>query len=216
VKGWRRLFSGAINADGPAGERWGVAASALSSPRLAGPAGNSELSPELERAVTVIYQAHHAFVWRNARRLGCSDDWVDDAVHEVFLVVARRLPELTRLENERSWLFAITFRVVQRLLRDRIRQRGHLRRFAQEHAPPSSDTAGAHEATDFLRHALAKLPEPQRLVLILIELEGFTSAEVAQTLGTPVGTVHSRLRAAKQQLARIFEHESQADERPES
>lgn len=213
---WRRFFSARGNASSPLGERWGVTAAALSSHNLAGPGGDGELSPELEQAVTALYREHCAFVWRNARRLGCGDDWVDDAVHEVFLVVARRLPELARLENERSWLFAITFRVVQRLLRDRIRQRGYLQRFAQEHPPPSPDAASAHEASDFLRHALARLPEPQRVVLILIELEGFTSAEVAQTVGAPVGTVHSRLRAAKQQLTRLFEQESPADERPES
>jgi RNA polymerase sigma-70 factor (ECF subfamily) len=193
-----------------------VAASALPSHNIAGPAGDSELSPELERAVTALYRDHHSFVWRNARRLGCGDDWVDDAVHEVFLVVARRLPELRRLENGRSWLFAITCRVVQRMLRNRIRQRGYLRRFAQERTPPSPDAARAHEASDFLRHALAQLPEPQRLVLILVELEGFTSTEVAQTVGAPVGTVHSRLRAAKQQLTRLFEQESPAEERLES
>lgn len=168
---------------------------------------------EIERAIDDLYGRQHAFVWRNARRLGCDDDWVDDAVHEVFLVAARRLPELLGLKSERSWLFAILVRVVQRLVRNRARQRGNLRRFAAEQAPGVVNSASAFESAEYLRHLLGQLPEEQRLVLILIELEGFTSAEVANDLNIPAGTVHSRLRAARLQLARMVERDRKNDER---
>lgn len=192
-----------------------TASAELSAEPREGGCSGALLSPEIERAVSEIYREHYAFVWRNALRLGCNEDWVDDAVHETFVVVARRLPELVALTNQRSWLFAITYRVVQRMVRNRIRQRGFLRRFAQEQPPRLAETAEAHEAAEFLRHALARQPEAQRLVLILIELEGFTASEVAATLGLPVGTVHSRLRAAKQQLARFIEEERGRVERSE-
>ena len=213
-----RFFSGQANAAGPLGKPPRVVVRTASVELPAAPfvgAPSTVLSAEAERAVSEIYREHHAFVWRNALRLGCDDDWVDDAVHEIFVVVARRLPELEGLESERSWLFAITYRVVQRMVRDRIRHRGYLRRFAEEQPPRFAETAGAHEATEFLRHALAKQPEAQRLVLILIELEGFTAREVAATLGLPVGTVHSRLRSAKQQLARFIARERDRVERSE-
>ena len=55
---------------------------------MAGPArvepNPVELS-ELQSAEALCRQ-NYAFVWRNARRLGAGDDWVEDAVHEVFLV----------------------------------------------------------------------------------------------------------------------------------
>jgi len=51
-------------------------------------------------------------------------------------------------------------------------------------------------------------------VLILAEIEGFTTAEIASTLGIPAGTVHSRLRAAKRHLAQVIERERALDERP--
>jgi RNA polymerase sigma-70 factor (ECF subfamily) len=54
---------------------------------------------------------------------------------------------------------------------------------------------------------LLKLSEAQRVVLILAELEGFTSVEIAATLGVPTGTVDSRLRAARGQLARALERD---------
>jgi DNA-directed RNA polymerase specialized sigma24 family protein len=57
------------------------------------------------------------------------------------------------------------------------------------------------------------LPEAQRVVLILAELEGFSSAAVAESLGIPAGTVDSRLRAARAHLARVIERERAREER---
>jgi DNA-directed RNA polymerase specialized sigma24 family protein len=51
------------------------------------------------------------------------------------------------------------------------------------------------------------------VILILVELEGFTSAAVAESLGIPAGTVDSRLRAARAQLSMVNEREKQRDER---
>ncbi len=210
----KALFWRGTNENGLVAEPRGVAVSAqmadddqASSPEIA------RLSVELEQAVSVLYRQHHAFVWRNARRLGCGDDWVDDAVHDIFLVVARRWSEFQGQSNERTWLFAITFRVVQRLRRNRASQRNHLQRYAEQQPPSFANAAHQHESAEYLRYLLTLLPAPQQLVLILIDLEGFTSAEVAATLGIPPGTVHSRLRAARLELARVVEHERQRDER---
>jgi RNA polymerase sigma-70 factor (ECF subfamily) len=180
------------------------------------PVATTPLSAELEQAVTALYRQHHAFVWRNARRLGCADDWVDDAVHEVFLVVSRRLAEFEGRSHERTWLFAITYRVVQRLRRDRSRQQAQLQRYGEQRSPGVARTAEQHEEAQYLRYLLTRLPPAQQLVLILVELEGFASTEVAETLGIPAGTVHSRLRAAKQQLARAIEQEREHGERSDS
>ena len=156
----------------------------------------------LRAAATALYRNHHDFVWRNARRLGCTDDWVEDAVHEVFLVVGRRLAEFEHRAHERTWLFAITLRVVQRMRRDRARDRDHVGRYQQERPAPTLDGAAESEAAQYLRYLLSQLPDAQRVVLILAELEGFTSVEIAATLGVPAGTVDSRLRSAKLALAR--------------
>ena len=54
---------------------------------------------------------------------------------------------------------------------------------------------------------LLQLAEPKRLVFILVELEGFTAAEIAHTLGISAGTVATRLRAARLELERILERQ---------
>jgi RNA polymerase sigma-70 factor, ECF subfamily len=163
---------------------------------------------EAEAEVEKLYREHHAFIWRNARRLGCADEWIDDAVQEVLLVAARRLHELTPEANVRGWLFAIVFRVVQRLQRDRARYRARISRFGvtqlDAQQPSHEDSA---QAARFLRQLLAQLDDAKRVVLILVELEGMTSAEVAATLSIPHGTVDTRLRAARRRLQQLLEEE---------
>jgi RNA polymerase sigma-70 factor (ECF subfamily) len=49
---------------------------------------------------------------------------------------------------------------------------------------------------------LNKLPEPQRLVFVLFELEEMSGQDIAQLLGISVGTVRSRLRLAREAFSR--------------
>ncbi|HVY26902.1 MAG TPA: RNA polymerase sigma factor [Polyangiaceae bacterium] len=164
-------------------------------------------------AAEALYREHYGFVWRNARRLGAADDWVDDAVHEVFLVATRRLSEFEGRSSAKTWLFAITFRIVQRLRRDRARRHQHAARYERETESPVRNAADESEAAEYLRYLLGLLPDEQRVILILVELEGFTSAAVAESLGIPAGTVDSRLRAARAHLAKVHEREKARDER---
>ena len=43
--------------------------------------------------LAAVYRGHAAFVWRVVRRLGVADAALEDVVHDVFLVVHRRLAE---------------------------------------------------------------------------------------------------------------------------
>jgi RNA polymerase sigma-70 factor (ECF subfamily) len=56
-----------------------------------------------------------------------------------------------------------------------------------------------------LEVALAKLPQEQRQVILLVGLEGMRYEEVAVILGVPVGTVRSRLSRGRDQLRRLME-----------
>jgi RNA polymerase sigma-70 factor, ECF subfamily len=155
-----------------------------------------------------IYRQHHGFVWRNARRLGCDPSSIDDVVHEVFLVVARRLHEFRGEAQIRSWLFAITYHVVRQLRRNRARYKRRLEAYGSSHgSEASSGEAAAQETGHQLRQILLKLSEPKRLVFIMAELEGMTSVEIADCLRMKTGTVDSRLRAARIELRSIIARE---------
>ena len=199
-------MSNSTNESARLGEQMGVPGSALALAECPDPA-------ETQAAAEALYRENYAFVWRNARRLGASEAWVDDAVHEVFLVATRRLHEFEGRSSTKTWLFAITFRVVQRMQRDRSRQQRNAARYLREQPPGVADAGSETERAEYLRYLLGLLPDPQRVVLILAELEGFTSAGIAEVLGIPAGTVDSRLRAARLALTRVVEREQLRDER---
>src|SRR5712691_1900490 len=54
-------------------------------------------------------------------------------------------------------------------------------------------------------NALAKLPQEQRQVILLVGMEGMRYEEVAVILGIPVGTVRSRLSRGREQLRRLMD-----------
>src|SRR5215510_5968547 len=69
-----------------------------------------------------LYEQHFDFVWRSARYLGEPDASLDDAVQDVFLVAYRRFQDFEARSSPRTWLFAITMRVISDHRRSRRRK----------------------------------------------------------------------------------------------
>jgi RNA polymerase sigma-70 factor, ECF subfamily len=175
----------------------------------AGVASNSSGSSSGRGARAVrlrsLIDRHFDFVWRSARRLGLSPADADDAAQEVFIVLARRLDDVEP-PRERSFLFGTLLRTVATRRRSSGRRREELaadveleQRAAHdadaELDPEAlSELAGVRPLLDVLLDAL---PEAQRAVFILYELEELELAEIAELLDIPGGTVASRLRAAR-------------------
>jgi RNA polymerase sigma-70 factor (ECF subfamily) len=57
--------------------------------------------------------------------------------------------------------------------------------------------------------ALDALPDAYRVVVVLVDVEGYSYPEAAETLGVPVGTVRSRLSRARGQLQRLLWRQAQ-------
>jgi RNA polymerase sigma-70 factor, ECF subfamily len=149
--------------------------------------------------MTALYDEHAAFVWRNLRRLGVRDDGLDDATQDVFLVVHRRWADLPR-ERPRSWLYGIVRRVAADHRRTRRRRGAEPLAAAGEPVAPGPTPEQRAEQAEAMRvvyEVLGKLPEEQREVFVLAELEQMTAPEIAEAVGTPVNTVYSRLRVAR-------------------
>ncbi len=132
-------------------------------------------------------------------RLGGPRIDAEDAAHDVFLVVFRRLGDLSDPAAFRSWLFGITRRVIAAH-----RRRAWIRRWLPGAPPdepsPAPDPLRRAEQSDVAAQvwaAIETLPGHQREVLVLCDLEERADAEVAEMLGVPKGTVKSRLRRAR-------------------
>jgi RNA polymerase sigma-70 factor (ECF subfamily) len=154
-----------------------------------------------------VYEAHFHFVWRALRRLGVREPDAMDQAQRVFLTVHAKLPEFEGRARLTTWLFAIC----QRVASDYRRSAAIRREIATDardiegfevtqHAIAASVDVGRKQRV--AEAILDKLPEAQRVVFVLFELEELSGDEIAALLGVPVGTVRSRLRLARELFGR--------------
>jgi RNA polymerase sigma-70 factor (ECF subfamily) len=139
-----------------------------------------------------VYQREFEYVCRNLGRLGVPAGDIQDAMHEVFLVLYRRWNEIDPVRPIRPWLFGVARRVAADI---RAKRREEL---VEIDAPIATDPLAAQR--DLLWRALDTLDDERRVVVILHDLEGHTGAEIATLLDVPINTVHSRLRLARADL----------------
>jgi HlyD family secretion protein len=134
------------------------------------------------------------------RRLGPGPD-ADDAFQVAFLVLARDAAKVARRESLPGWLYRVAYLVALKLAGRNARREADplMDHDAADPADPR-DEAAAKELKAALDHELAALPDRLRAVVVLCGLEERTNAEAAKLLGCPVGTVDSRLAAARKAL----------------
>ncbi len=143
-----------------------------------------------------------AFAWCHDRALA------DDLVQETLLRALDRAEQLRETDRLKGWLCSI----LANALRDHYRrQRGF------ENIDDLDETVLADQATPEIasesaelaarvRAEVARLPVGQRMVVTLVDLQGFTYAEVSEALSVPIGTVMSRLCRARGALkARLLD-----------
>ena len=71
------------------------------------------------------------------------------------------------------------------------------------------DVTGEKEKFRLFEHALSRLSEDKRLVLLMIDAEGLSGDETARILQIPAATVRSRLHYARQQIRSTMNRERQ-------
>ncbi|MEM9494536.1 MAG: RNA polymerase sigma factor [Pseudomonadota bacterium] len=103
-----------------------------------------------------------------------------------------------------------SFRVCKNIWIDEVRARKVRSATSIDDAPEVNPvdgerTAVAHLSLNQVRSALKDLPEEQRMAISLVALEGFSYQEAAEIMGSPIGTVMSRLSRARAALAAVFD-----------
>jgi RNA polymerase sigma-70 factor, ECF subfamily len=164
------------------------------------PAVEPALVPDREARLARLAGEHFQFIWRSLRRLGVPPSAVDDAAQQVFEVAARRLEDIER-GRERAFLFKTALFVAtdaRRLAaRSRARDGGDIDAL-HDAAPTPEDSALLGEKRLFLDRVLSAMTLELRSVFVLYELEELPTADIADLLGVPRGTVASRLRRARE------------------
>ena len=127
---------------------------------------------------------------------------MDDVLQEVTLRVYRSLPGFRGDSSLGTWLCRITYRACC----DAVARADRLYPVPPQDLPEPEDREPDPADTLALRAALtdafATLPPEQRLAVLLVDREGYDYATTAAILGVPMGTLASRLSAARATLRR--------------
>jgi RNA polymerase sigma-70 factor (ECF subfamily) len=176
--------------------------------------------PEIEAEpldIGEVFAQHSNFVWRTLQRLGVRDADLEDVAQEVFLVVGQRLHEFEHRSRITTWLYGISLRVAST----------HRRRAWVRREIPSSDRpdapdleGGPEEALETARKRqdlqaiLGLMGLERRALLVMYELDEMSCEEIAEVLGVPTGTVHSRLSAAREEFRAAMKRHSARSRTP--
>jgi RNA polymerase sigma-70 factor, ECF subfamily len=173
---------------------------------LASPQSPVAFSPP---TVEELFREHADFVWATLYRMGIREADLPDQLQEVFLVAHRRLGSFDGTSKPTTWLFGICMRVAAAH-----RRRAHVRRERLDGSPDLGDDLSderspeehlsAKETASELDGVLDGMTLERRHVLVMFELEELSCREIADDLGIPIGTVHSRLHAARKEFAELL------------
>jgi RNA polymerase sigma-70 factor (ECF subfamily) len=139
-----------------------------------------------------------------ARRILRDPYLAEDATQRALLEAWRNLPGLRDPDRFEQWVYRLLINACYAEARRERRHRGTLR-LLESDEPVVPDTASRTALRHQLDQAFARLGVEHRTVVVLIHYIGLTSAEAAEAMGTPVGTVRSRLHYALRYLREALE-----------
>ena len=141
---------------------------------------------------------------RYARLLTGDSYRADDLVQDTLLRACAKWTLWRPASDLRAWLFTIMHNLFINQLRAAPLESAQL-----------DDLADLGHADDAsvgidLERALARLPDEQREVLLMVTVEDFTYADVARMTGVPIGTVMSRLSRGRRRLREAMEGKAES------
>jgi RNA polymerase sigma-70 factor (ECF subfamily) len=131
---------------------------------------------------------------------------VDDLLHGTFLAAAKSAHRYDGRASCRPWLIGIAAQLLRRRRQTFSRLVAVLSSL-KDTQPTATDPRPDLQARSDVDRALARLSEPKRITVLMAEVEGLSCAEIAEALAVPIGTVWTRLHAARRELRQALETE---------
>lgn len=146
-------------------------------------------------------------VYNLARRMARDEQLVEDLVQETYVNAFEAWVEGRKPRKVEPWIATICLNLSRGFWR---RASTRLETTTDESYEHTSDDDVEREALrnvqrDIIHQALWTLPEEQRVTITLMDVDGFTAAEVGKIMGTPRGTVLSRAHRGRKRLARSLQ-----------
>jgi RNA polymerase sigma factor (sigma-70 family) len=147
------------------------------------------------RAIAALLSGSHAHVRRFARTLCSTPEDAEDAAQEALIVLYRKIGTLRATAALGSWMFQVVRNECIR--RSRVRLRGPISTAVE---PSAEDAALARLEMQRIVDAIAALPDDQRTVVVLRDMQGLSGAATAQALGLSRAAMKSRLHRGRESL----------------
>ena len=164
-----------------------------------------------DTAFAELVRRHRDRLWAIALRTLGDPEEAADALQDALLAAFRRAESFRGESQVTTWLH----RIVVNACLDRVRRR-RLRlveplgeqddREPALRAPVGPDAAEVRERREEILAALRQLTPEQRAAIVLVDMEGFSVEEAADTLGCPTGTVKSRCSRGRAKLLPLLGH----------
>lgn len=151
-----------------------------------------------------LFRRHRDRMWAVALRTTGNPELAADCVQDAFVSAFRRGASYRGDAAVTTWLH----RIVVNACLDRLRRDKPTRELPQKEL---ADARDAHSSVDVrldVRRALDRLPEGQRLALVLVDMHGLSITEAAAVLGIAEGTVKSRCSRGREAMAALLREPS--------
>ncbi len=150
------------------------------------------------QALATLYDRYAGLLLSMANRMLGDKTMAEDLVQDVFMEVWRRAHAFDSSRGSvRTWLLVrLRSRALDRLRSARHRREVTVDDVGPKEAAPTTEDPELSPDRALVREVVQTLPEEQRTVIELSYFQGLSSSEIAERMGSPLGTVKSRTAAA--------------------
>ncbi|MGI6669596.1 MAG: RNA polymerase sigma factor [Acetivibrionales bacterium] len=163
-----------------------------------------------------LIEAYQKKIFNYAYRIIGNYDDAADLAQEALIRIFKSIGGFKEQSSFSTWIYRITTNVCLDEIRRRKNKKeysldeevqvddGHLKRQVVNEDPGPDEVFEREELRSLVKNAIDKLPEEQRIVITLRDIQGLSYGEIAQVLDCPDGTVKSRISRARQALKKVL------------
>ena len=161
-----------------------------------------------EEAFGKLISAYQRRIFNFIRGMVRNNEDAEDLTQEVFVKVFFNIRSLKNATSFKGWLFRIAYNLTLDYIRKKRPQvvdtEEHIRESYIDANNPKQELNRDHLRAH-VKRCLDLMPEQQRNILVLCDLEGLSYQEISESLNIPFGTVQSRIFYARKKLKEFLE-----------
>jgi RNA polymerase sigma-70 factor (ECF subfamily) len=157
-------------------------------------------------AYAELVDRHGQLAYRVALRLLGNHQDAEDVAQEALVTAWQQLPGFKARSSFSTWLYQIvTRKTLNRITRTRATESLNLLGDVSKAGEEPSQQTERNLTIDAVTEAVAALPPPQRVAIVLRHFEGLSNAEIARITGSTIPAVRSHLFRGRRTLSQTLE-----------